>query len=278
MPPYDPEKGSRYGETVWYRSNGARIAAAKGAVAALVRSVTAKSLRTPHTGAMNYGDAKVKIPAAAVTIEDAELLARFCARGKKPVVRLAMEAKYEGEADSHNVVGEIVGNGGRAVAVQADVNLIASGLPHQGVVARYQGSGDSDMYAGIIFNFGGGPTLGIFRNLNGNWSQLTPLVAAPASFGVLAFFGSLIFFAVGVVLVFGRQGHILDRREWQITTWWGLLRPWITRSRPLGEFDRVTLERRVVHHGYDARPVRFCPFRKAGHYLLRDLVRVRIGR
>jgi carboxypeptidase Q len=109
MPPYDPQKGSRYGETVTYRRNGAKWAAEKGAVAALVRSVTAKSLRTPHTGAMAYDDARVKIPTAAVTIEDAELLARFCARGKKPVVRLKMEANYEGEAESHNVIGELVG-------------------------------------------------------------------------------------------------------------------------------------------------------------------------
>ena len=109
MPPYDAEKGSRYGETVTYRRNGAKWAAEKGAVAALVRSVTAKSLRTPHTGAMAYDDAKVKIPTAAVTIEDAEMLARLAARGKKPVVKLMMEANYEGEADSHNVIGELVG-------------------------------------------------------------------------------------------------------------------------------------------------------------------------
>jgi carboxypeptidase Q len=110
MPPFDPEKGARYGETVTYRSNGARWASKYGAVAALVRSVTARSLRTPHTGVMNYGDAAVKIPTAAVTIEDAEMLARFQARGKKAVVRLAMEASMEGLADSHNVVGEIVGS------------------------------------------------------------------------------------------------------------------------------------------------------------------------
>jgi carboxypeptidase Q len=58
---------------------------------------------------MNYGDAAVKIPAAAVTIEDAEMLARFQARGKKAVVRLNMEARTEGLADSHNVIGELVG-------------------------------------------------------------------------------------------------------------------------------------------------------------------------
>ena len=109
MPPYDPEKGTQYGEFVKYRSSGARLAAGVGAVAALVRSVTAKSLRTPHTGAMNYGEAKVKIPSAAITIEDAEMLARFQARGKKAVVRLQMEAKDEGLADSHNVIGELVG-------------------------------------------------------------------------------------------------------------------------------------------------------------------------
>jgi len=109
MPPYDAEKGSRYGETVAYRVNGAAWASEKGAIAALVRSVTARSLRTPHTGGMNYGKATVKIPTAAITIEDAEMLARFCARGKKPVVKLQMEAKSEAEADSHNVIGELVG-------------------------------------------------------------------------------------------------------------------------------------------------------------------------
>ena len=44
------------------------MAAKRGAVACLVRSVTANSLRSPHTGAMSYGDAAVKIPAAAVNI------------------------------------------------------------------------------------------------------------------------------------------------------------------------------------------------------------------
>jgi len=109
MPPYDPEQGPKYGETVAYRVNGALWASEKGAVAALVRSVTAHSLRTPHTGGMNYGNAAVKIPTAAVSVEDAELLARLAARGKKPVVRLMMEAKNEGEADSANVVAELRG-------------------------------------------------------------------------------------------------------------------------------------------------------------------------
>ena len=50
MPTYDPEHGSGYGTTVRFRTGGARLASEKGAVACLVRSVTAHSLRSPHTG------------------------------------------------------------------------------------------------------------------------------------------------------------------------------------------------------------------------------------
>src|SRR3954464_15145920 len=43
-----------YGETVQYRARGAIAAAQVGALAALVRSVTPFSMRTPHTGGMSY--------------------------------------------------------------------------------------------------------------------------------------------------------------------------------------------------------------------------------
>lgn len=110
MPPYHSERGAGYGETVKYRVHGARLAAAQGAVAALVRSVTANSLHTPHTGAMRYGDAEVKIPTAAITIEDAETLARLQARGVRPVVNLKMEAKTLPDAESGNAIGELRGS------------------------------------------------------------------------------------------------------------------------------------------------------------------------
>jgi len=110
MPPYDPEHGSDYGNTVRFRTNGARLASEKGAVACLVRSVTARSHRTPHTGAMNYGDAEVKVPAAAITGEDADMLARFLERGKEPVLVLKMEAENHPYRPSANVVGELRGS------------------------------------------------------------------------------------------------------------------------------------------------------------------------
>ena len=98
-----------YGRTVAYRHGGASRAAALGAVAVLVRSITPVSLQTPHTGAMEYEADAPKIPAAAVTIEDATLIQRLADSGAKVVVHLAMEAKTLPDADSANVIGEIPG-------------------------------------------------------------------------------------------------------------------------------------------------------------------------
>ncbi len=109
MPPYDPDKGAGYGQTVRFRGKGPRIAAERGAVACLVRTVTAHSLRSPHTGATNYGDAKVKIPAAAISTEDADMIARLLARGKHVEVLLKMEARHEGMVQSANAIGELRG-------------------------------------------------------------------------------------------------------------------------------------------------------------------------
>jgi len=101
---------TRYGETVRYRGDGAKRAAEFGAAAFLVRSVGPVSLRTPHTGAMSaYVDSFPKIPGAAVTIEDAQMMRRLLDRGQKVRVRLQMEAKTLSPALSHNVIGELRG-------------------------------------------------------------------------------------------------------------------------------------------------------------------------
>ena len=98
-----------YGETVVYRSDGPSRAAALGAVAALVRSVGPPGLRTPHTGALRYDDAAPRIPAAALTTEDADRLQRMQDRGTAVRLRLEMGAHFLAEADSFNVVAEIRG-------------------------------------------------------------------------------------------------------------------------------------------------------------------------
>ena len=109
MPPYDVEHGSGYGPTVKYRTHGARFASASGAVACLVRSVTAHSLRSPHTGAMRYGDADRKIPTAAISVEDAELIARLIRRGIPVTVKLEMQAKTLPDTETANVIAELRG-------------------------------------------------------------------------------------------------------------------------------------------------------------------------
>ena len=98
-----------YGETVQYRGSGPSRAAALGAVAVLIRSVGPPGLRTPHTGALRYAPNAPQIPAAAVTVEDAEQLQRMQDRGTAVRIRLQMEAKFLPDADSFNVVAEIRG-------------------------------------------------------------------------------------------------------------------------------------------------------------------------
>jgi carboxypeptidase Q len=100
---------TNYGATVRYRGNGAVAAARVGAVAALVRSVGPSSLRTPHTGAMDYDPAVTRVPAAAITSEDAAMLHRMQDRGEQVVVRLHMEARFEADVPSRNVVAELRG-------------------------------------------------------------------------------------------------------------------------------------------------------------------------
>src|SRR5581483_7802049 len=98
-----------YGETVRYRTNGASRAAQYGAVAMLVRSVGPMGLRTPHTGMLVYADNQPKIPAAAISAEDAAMLQRMVDRGTHVRLRLKMEGRFEADADSGNVIGELRG-------------------------------------------------------------------------------------------------------------------------------------------------------------------------
>ena len=99
-----------YGRTVRFRSSGASAAAKLGAVAVLVRSATGRSIASPHTGALDYEEGAPKIPAASITVEDAEWLRRMAAAGQAVTVSLFMEARLEGDADSANVIAEIRGS------------------------------------------------------------------------------------------------------------------------------------------------------------------------
>jgi len=99
-----------YGETVQYRMNGAIAAARHGAIASTIASVASYSMQTPHTGTMSYDDEVRKIPHAAITVEDANLIERFIKRGEKVELTLNMEAKTLPDAQSRNIIAEITGS------------------------------------------------------------------------------------------------------------------------------------------------------------------------
>jgi carboxypeptidase Q len=98
-----------YSDTVAYRTGGARAASQLGAVAALIRAVGPTGLRTPHTGSVQYGQGISPIPAASISAEDADRIARLSARGVRVRIRLTMEGRSEPDAESANVVGELRG-------------------------------------------------------------------------------------------------------------------------------------------------------------------------
>jgi carboxypeptidase Q len=98
-----------YGETVQYRGRGAVEAARAGAVASLIRSVGPFGMQTPHTGSMRYADSVARIPAAALSMEDAMMLRRMSERGDRPRVRLRMGAQTLPDVPSRNVVAELRG-------------------------------------------------------------------------------------------------------------------------------------------------------------------------
>jgi carboxypeptidase Q len=100
---------TNYGETVRFRSSGPSRASSYGAVAVLVRSIGPDGLRTPHTGALQYSNEAPKIPAAAVASEDADRLQRMSDRGERVVVQLKMDARFDPDVESANVVGELRG-------------------------------------------------------------------------------------------------------------------------------------------------------------------------
>src|SRR4029434_3757820 len=73
--------GEAYGEAVVYRADGPAAAARQGAVACLIRSVGGADFRLPHTGQTDYTNDAPKIPAGAITAEDADLIAYLVRQG-----------------------------------------------------------------------------------------------------------------------------------------------------------------------------------------------------
>uniref|UniRef100_A0AAG5D153 Carboxypeptidase Q n=1 Tax=Anopheles atroparvus TaxID=41427 RepID=A0AAG5D153_ANOAO len=133
-----------YGPTGRYRHESASVAARKGAVAVLVRSMTPFSIGTPHTGTLRYDPDVRRIPAAAITVEDAMLLLRKFRRGDRMVVHLKMDAVNLEPTISRNTIGELQGTTFRNTSV-----VVVSGHMDSWDV----GTGAADDAGGVLISW-----------------------------------------------------------------------------------------------------------------------------
>ncbi len=104
------QNGASYGANNAVRTAGPAIAASKGAVATLIRSLGTGTMRDPHTGVTQTPAGQQPSPAGALSVPDAEQLVRLLKRG--PVsVHLTLTPRFTGTGQSGNVVGDLPGSG-----------------------------------------------------------------------------------------------------------------------------------------------------------------------
>jgi hypothetical protein len=99
-----------YGDAGRYRGQGPSRAAKYGAIGVIVRSLASNPDDFPHTGAMNYNDSFPKIPAVAISTNDADKLSNALKQRMASTVYFKTSCGMKGEVLSHNVVGEIRGS------------------------------------------------------------------------------------------------------------------------------------------------------------------------
>lgn len=101
--------GSGYGRAVDVRSDGPSEAARAGAVGVVIRSIGTDHNRAPHTGGLQYAEDAPRIPAAALSAPDADLLERILAGGTPVRLRFRLGCGDAAPAESANVIGEVPG-------------------------------------------------------------------------------------------------------------------------------------------------------------------------
>ena len=100
-----------YGSSVGQRVSGAAEAVKLGAVGVIVRSMNLRLDDFPHTGTMRYGDQDIdqRIPAAAISTNDAEVLSEILGKNKDIEFYFKQSCKQYADVQSYNVIGEITG-------------------------------------------------------------------------------------------------------------------------------------------------------------------------
>ncbi|MEA1071188.1 M28 family peptidase [Sphingomonas sp. LY160] len=106
MPTQD---GSSYGQFGAPRRQGPTLASKKGAIGIVIRSIGTDHHRNPHAGVQSFADGATPIPAGALTIPDAEQMARILKRGRPVQMRLTLVSRNLGTRQSGNVIAEVPG-------------------------------------------------------------------------------------------------------------------------------------------------------------------------
>ncbi|WP_109809429.1 M20/M25/M40 family metallo-hydrolase [Sphingosinithalassobacter portus] len=104
------QDGSGYGANGAARFVGPSFASQKGAVAMIIKSIGTDSHRTPHTGGTNFAEGVAPIPAAALSVPDAEQLERVFERGQPVRLHLTLTPRDSGMQESGNVIAEVPGS------------------------------------------------------------------------------------------------------------------------------------------------------------------------
>lgn len=98
-----------YGHCWPIRGHGATEASKLGAKGVIIRSLGLAIDEFPHTGSMHYADSIEKIPAAAISTKDAELLSTLL-NGKQASFVMEMDCRTYPPVKSYNVIGELTGS------------------------------------------------------------------------------------------------------------------------------------------------------------------------
>ncbi len=110
------QDGSSYGSNGAVRGAGPALAQSKGALAVVIRSLGTDSHRNPHTGSTTPTTGVMPIPSVALSLPDAEQLARLLQIG--PVtLKLVSTPRFNPNGLSANVSGEIPGTSGEIVVI-----------------------------------------------------------------------------------------------------------------------------------------------------------------
>jgi carboxypeptidase Q len=166
------QDGAGYGPYGDARRGGPSVAASKGAVAVLIRSIGTDHNRDPHTGVTMWPKGVTPIPAAAVSAPDADLIALRAAHGVTEQVALTLTPRFTGPSPSGNVVADIPGRDATLPPILVGCHLdswdLATGAIDDGAgcaivtAAALQASHDGQLLRTIRVLWAGGEERGGF--------------------------------------------------------------------------------------------------------------------